>query len=430
MNTITEDGFIEKYILLRAGIKVKKRTDHKLLMLKKDCETFIVKKPFSSILEALASGQCLRDIFEKKTIRKEGQLSIISMIKDLIEKEYLILSDELIPTELDLEPQWTLDEVFLELTKKCNLKCHHCYISPDIQDHELSFEKWKEIIEECSQLGVYLVKVTGGEALLSPYFFQLIELIKNEGMLVRLYTNGTGLSKEVLSKLKNSGVTELQISLDGATEDTHDNFRRTKGNFEKINNTLPLLEEMGFSVILSFTVSNYNKSEINDFIKLARQFSNISIVVSPYINYHQTFNDTNKMLDVGDDLIQELKVTFNNNSDIWTKKTIYYSTYSNNYIGYCGFGIYSCYIDSFGKVLFCPLINQEDQILGNVLKDSLKDIWRDSPLLRNYRKNSVMDIEGCSSCLKATMCRGGCRARAFFKNGTFLSKDEISCKFF
>ncbi|NSE36493.1 SPASM domain-containing protein [Dorea longicatena] len=96
-------------------------------------------------------------------------------------------------------------------------------------------------------------------------------------------------------------------------------------------------------------------------------------------------------------------------------------------IGYCGFGIYSLYIDSFGKIILCPL-------LGNIqlgtITDGIENIWENSKILMEYRSHTIADIEKCNTCKNVNVCKGGCRARAYFINGSILACDPVSCKMY
>ena len=102
-------------------------------------------------------------------------------------------------------------------------------------------------------------------------------------------------------------------------------------------------------------------------------------------------------------------------------------SFSNRFIGYCGFGIYSLYIDSFGKIILCPL-------LGNIqlgtITDGIENIWENSKILMEYRSHTIADIEKCNTCKNVNVCKGGCRARAYFINGSILACDPVSCKMY
>lgn len=397
---------------------IKRRIDKKIVVNGKQERNAVLSIAESEVLSNFNEGKEVKFVlnnFEKNRGRAR------EIIQVLIERRILVKNSH---RKVDLSPKWTLDEVFFELTKRCNLNCHHCYIPKDIQSHEMRLDQWMKIINECKTLGVGLIKLTGGEPMCYPDFWKILEKICEIGIGTRLYTNGSYLNEESISNLVGLKIDEIQISIDGATKETHDTFRRTVGGFDKILDALPILERYGVKTILSFTITNYNVNEINQFIELAKKFTNVKVVISPYINYHQTYMG-DRFIDVNDEVIQRLKLCFDENKKIWSDKVKYSLSFSNRFIGYCGFGLYSLYIDSTGKIMLCPLLNK--MVIGKV-DDGLINVWDNSMELTEYRKHTLADIEKCNSCIHINVCKGGCRARAYLTNGTFLSHDPISCK--
>lgn len=408
---------------LSKRIRYKYRIDKKIVIVESMCEPVVLGQIETRLILAFNGGSTLNTIAAHRTWNPK----VLESFNWLIDKGYLVETEERYRQELT--PEWTLDEVFFELSKKCNLHCRHCYIPDDIDKHDLTLEEWKVLIDACKDKGVNLIKLTGGEPMLSPVFWNVAEYIHEKGIRIRLYTNGSFLNEDTIKRLKQLGVMECQISLDGGTRETHNSFRRAKKSFEVIMAALPVLQQYKMKVILSYTLSDYNQREVKAFIDLAYQFPNVKVVVSPYINYHQT-SEKKCELNVNQTMIEELRELFHENVAKWSDKTNYYHTFSNRYIGYCGVGLYMLYIDSSGRVMLCPLLNQEENIIGNVREHSLSWIWEHSELLNEYRKQTIQDIQGCNNCLNVNACRGGCRARAFLKSGKLLHKDEISCQMY
>lgn len=401
-------------------LSIKRRIDKKIVLNGDGKRNIALSIAESEVLSNFNSGKEIDIVLDKFGDKRE---QVQKIVYNLISKS--ILEKDSYRT-VDLTPVWTLDEVFFELTKQCNLNCHHCYIPKDIHLHEMKLEQWSKLIEECRTLGVGLIKLTGGEPMRHPDFWKIAEMISSVGIGIRLYTNGTYINQDSISKLMKLNIDEVQISVDGATKETHDSFRRTKGCFDKILKALPILERVGIKTILSFTITNYNVNEIDSFIELAKKFSNVKVVISPYINYHQTYLG-DRFVDVNDDVIRKLKNCFEQNKNIWSDKVKYSLSFSNRFIGYCGFGVYSLYVDSTGKIMLCPLLN--DIVIGNV-EDGLSNVWKNSKVIEEYRKYTLADVEKCNSCINSNVCKGGCRARAYLTNGTFLSHDSVSCKMY
>ena len=71
------------------------------------------------------------------------------------------------------ERKYPLNQIYFYLTEGCNLRCRHCWIAPKFQDEGssypvLSLDLFKSIVEQGKALGLYGVKLTGGEPLMHP----------------------------------------------------------------------------------------------------------------------------------------------------------------------------------------------------------------------------------------------------------------------
>lgn len=233
-------------------LSIKKRIDNKIVISGLNNGNWVLSQIESIVLQEFNGG---RDLEEILAILPGREVSIIKIYENFIDKGILVKNSA---RKIDLSAKWTLDEVFFELTKQCNLRCHHCYIPKEIEKKELGLEKWFQIVDSCKDLGVGLIKLTGGEAMLHPHFWDIVKYINKNGISMRLYTNGSCLNKKTVENLKTVGISEIQISLDGGTEETHDTFRNAPGNYKHILRTLPILSRFEIRVILSFTVTDYN----------------------------------------------------------------------------------------------------------------------------------------------------------------------------
>lgn len=107
----------------------------------------------------------------------------------------------------------------MELTNQCNLRCRHCYASArEKLENELSLDEVKQLLRELSQVGTVEVEFSGGEPLLRPDLFEIIEYAKGLDFSVVLITNGTLVDRETAKRLGSLGLKHVQVSLDGLKE--------------------------------------------------------------------------------------------------------------------------------------------------------------------------------------------------------------------
>ncbi len=153
--------------------------------------------------------------------------------------------------------------VVWNITKRCNLKCIHCYAhannSPDT--NELSTHEGKVLLDDLAQFGVPVVLFSGGEPLARPDLPELAEYAVAKGMRAVISTNGTLITPDIAKQLKNIGLSYVGISLDG-TEQINDQFRGIQGAFQKAMKGIENCQAAGIKVGLRFTINKLNVQEI------------------------------------------------------------------------------------------------------------------------------------------------------------------------
>jgi MoaA/NifB/PqqE/SkfB family radical SAM enzyme len=124
--------------------------------------------------------------------------------------------------------------VVWNMTRRCNLKCIHCYSSSDNIDYpdELTTQEGKELIADLAKFGSPVILFSGGEPFLRQDLLELAQHAVDKGMRAVISTNGTLITKELAAKLQKIGLSYVGVSLDGL-EKTHDRFRGHKGAFDE-----------------------------------------------------------------------------------------------------------------------------------------------------------------------------------------------------
>jgi len=153
--------------------------------------------------------------------------------------------------------------VVWNITRRCNLRCVHCYAhAKDIPfENELSTEEGKALIDDLAQFGVPVLLLSGGEPLVRRDLPELAAYAVEKGMRAVISTNGTLITREVADILKKIGLSYVGISLDGM-EAVNDRFRGVKGAFSSALDGIRNCKEAGIKVGLRFTVNKFNATEI------------------------------------------------------------------------------------------------------------------------------------------------------------------------
>ena len=157
------------------------------------------------------------------------------------------------------------------VTRKCNLKCKHCYSDAAEEPalDELSLEEARSLLDGIVDWGVKLLIFDGGEPLCRDDFFDIAGYASEKGLRVVIGSNGTLIDSDTAERLKSSGVMAVQISIDGAKAQTHDWFRGTDGSFSKALEGAKACREAGLPFQFGMTIRRGNIDEIPDMLRLA-----------------------------------------------------------------------------------------------------------------------------------------------------------------
>jgi 12,18-didecarboxysiroheme deacetylase len=162
--------------------------------------------------------------------------------------------------------------VVWNVTRRCNLKCVHCYAhAKDIPfDNELTTEQGKVLIDDLSAYGSPVMLFSGGEPLVRKDLPQLAAYAVEKGMRAVISTNGTLITPQMARTLKEIGLSYVGISLDGMQE-INDRFRGVKGAFRSALEGIKNTQDAGIKVGLRFTINKFNFREIPKIFQLLEE---------------------------------------------------------------------------------------------------------------------------------------------------------------
>jgi MoaA/NifB/PqqE/SkfB family radical SAM enzyme len=260
------------------------------------------------------------------------------------------------------KPLRTVDITF---DYRCNYNCKHCY-THNLEDKNRKLLTYKEIIEnidKCIKEGAIHFNIIGGEPTIHPDLFRLISYIHNKGALVSLATNGSMLTREYVSKLKNCRLDVALISLDYLDEDEQDQLTGHKGSFLKTSQAIENCIAVGLPVFISTVVTKY-KLQSNEFNKILDFCRNKKITC--HINLPTLYGrwKTRKDLIFNKQEIQAIK-------DLYKDPHVRSCEMSAYFVKGCSPGLEKLHITPYGDVLPCAFIPIS---FGNIKRDSISII--------------------------------------------------------
>ena len=311
------------------------------------------------------------------------------------------------------------------LTERCNLRCRHCYQGERSTD-EMPLREIRNVIIEVSDTvkdwsESYNVSfspsmnITGGEPFLRNDLLEILGEIKKQGFKIYLLTNGTLVDKKRARTLADLGVDGVQVSMEGP-EDIHDAIRGA-GSYSASASGVAQLVDAGIAVTLNVTVSNLNAGQVKRIITFGSHagvkrvgFSRLvpagrgRALLSHMLTqaqvkelYEELFSLELKGIDVvtGDPVAAQMKMKTKGDA-------------GTTAISGCAAGVSGLTIQPNGNVTPCRRLPLS---LGNVRRDSLREIWATSPVLEALRDRSKYKGK-CGACTRWARCRG-CRAIAY-----------------
>jgi len=182
--------------------------------------------------------------------------------------------------------------VTISLTSRCNLKCVMCnhWRNPSHPSEEISRDQVLKIIEEAADWGVPEIELSGGEPMIRTDFLEMLSLVRSRGLKVNVTTNGVRIDREMARALTMTPGLRLQISIDGASAETHDAIRGVAGTFEKVMKGIELLNEFNAAVEqpiplnATTVILDRNIDELTDIIPLVRRLGFASITFQPMVD--------------------------------------------------------------------------------------------------------------------------------------------------
>jgi radical SAM protein len=346
--------------------------------------------------------------------------------------------------------------VIWETTRACDLACKHCraeavpYRRPD----ELTTDEAKAMIDRIAdEFGRVVFVLSGGDCLKRPDTYELIEYGFKRGLRMGATPATTPLAtRENLQKLKHAGISRVAVSLDGSCPEIHDEFRRVAGSFDWGMKILDTCREMGISTQVNTVIGRHN---LHDFDNLAALMERLGIAfwevfflvptgrakpgdVASADEFETIFN---KMYDLSKTAPFDIKATAapqysrvimqrqvaerragdrDEAPDVLTGGVMFSLSDGIGRARSVNDGDGFMFISHTGDIYpsgFLPVY------AGNVRRDDIVDVYRDSPLFKQLRDRSLLKGK-CGVCEYAKVC-GGSRARAYGMTGDWLEAEPF-----
>jgi radical SAM protein with 4Fe4S-binding SPASM domain len=299
----------------------------------------------------------------------------------------------------------------IALTPECNLSCRHCYIGRQ-QGRILEVRDFKEIINQLARSGVLFLTLTGGEPMIYPGFWEIIDFARRCKFYLRVFTNGTFIDDKAAKDLAGYGVNEVHVSLYGHEWDMHELVTGVRGSFDKTVKAIQLLKRQGVEVQVKSSVMTLNReypAEIESFCRGMGVKCNISYLLSP-----RTDGDEEPcLLQYSDGLESRTHSNYPPNSCAVPR---------GNTPSPCPAGENSLFIEYDGTLY--PCVNYRYSC-GNLTKTPLAQLWNSKEMIE-VRTGKVNPGQ-CASCGAINSCLR-CPGLSYHEAGRKNGYSCIQCR--
>jgi len=340
--------------------------------------------------------------------------------------------------------------VVWNITKRCNLRCVHCYASAAAENdpEEIPTRQAKEIIKDLAGFGSPVLLFSGGEPLVRKDLPELAHYAVSLGMRAVISSNGTLITPERARELRSIGLSYVGISVDGR-EAVHDRFRQVDGAFGRAMQGIESCQQAGLKVGLRFTISRANVAEVPAMFDLIREreipricFYHLvysgrgSELIKEDLDHAATRQVVDEIMDRTKELfaagLEREVLTVDNHADgpyLYLRLLREDPSRAEEVMELLRFNEGN----SSGKGIGCISWNGDvlpDQfwrhhVLGNVLERPFSRIWEDpsNELLAKLKSKKEHVTGRCAECSYLSICGGNFRARAEAYYGDIWAPD-------
>ena len=331
--------------------------------------------------------------------------------------------------------------VIWEVTQACDLACVHCRASAQSERNplELTTVQGYRLLDEIRSFGEPLMVFTGGDPLKRPDLLDLIRYAVKIGLRTNVTPSATPLlTAEAIDGFKAAGVARMAISLDGPDAASHDDFRGIPGTFGRAMSALRHARDIGLDTQLQTTVTRRNMGRLAEMAELAKEvrtrmwslfflivtgraLENDDLQAAEYEKVFEFMYELSKTAPFGVKtteamhyrryIAQRMKAEHGAAENENAKGVAFRTAGVSDGKGFV-------FVSHLGEIYpsgFLPVSG------GNVLRDSLMYVYRNSPLFKSLRDTGQREGK-CGVCEYRNVC-GGSRSRAYASTGNYLGED-------
>ncbi len=166
--------------------------------------------------------------------------------------------------------QWVPRLIAWEVTRSCNLNCIHCRAAARFGPYpnELTTDECFKFLDDVASFCKPIIILTGGEPMLRDDIWDIAQHGTDLGLRMVMAPCGFLVTENTARKMKEVGIQRVSFSIDGATEESHDNFRRVPGAFASVMKAIENANKVGLEFQVNTTITKHNLHELPRILEL------------------------------------------------------------------------------------------------------------------------------------------------------------------
>jgi radical SAM protein with 4Fe4S-binding SPASM domain len=323
------------------------------------------------------------------------------------------------------------ETIHLCATSRCDQACAGCFYSArsggDIAATDMPLALFEQIVKEASEARVFQIALGGGEPLLHSQVLQMLHTARQNGIVANLTTNGNCLTVDLAMTLKEAGIGQVQISLNGATEETN---AATRPNFHGAMSAIKACRRANLPFGINFLLTRTSLPELDAVIVLGNQTGAATVNVlrpKPPTTDPGWLSQESLTADAYGKLRRKLcrlKGKSGGQTRITIDASLTFLLTNRPPELFYQHGVWGCSaarrfvtVTESGSVLPCSHVRVSDVGDGQVMQ-----AWLHSKVFHRFRTLEEAMCGPCRSCRYLPVCRG-CPAVAMAFGGEFTSSD-------
>ena len=324
--------------------------------------------------------------------------------------------------------------LFWEVTRACALACRHCraIAQPKAHPDELTHEEAMALVDKIADLAPPMLVLTGGDPMMRRDIFDIITRATERGLRVALSPAATNrLVNADFAALRAAGVVSMSLSLDGATQESHDRFRGVPHTFERTLQAARAAMEAGIQLQVNTTLAKSTLGEMDSFIELMRELKpdvwSVFVLVPTGRATQEDLPSAEELEQIWqrlESLRSELPFAIKTTEGHHYRRVLMQAAKQGGqpprHLIPTRDGKGVLFISHTGEVQpsgFLPLT------AGNVRTDDLATLYRTHPIFVQLRDDNALGGK-CGKCEYRKLC-GGSRARAFGTCGDMMAAEPL-----